>query len=81
MKKCYVLKIYDYTLKRKGDRCFIIVDENGNYLNFGSWKTKKACIEHGYNKNNWNVEGYVLQKEMLVRHQNYSHWANFEFAK
>lgn len=81
MKKAYVLKTIDYTLKRKGDVKFTIVDENGNYLNFGIWKTKKACIEHGFNENVWKVEGYVLQKEMLVKHQNYSHWSNFEFAK
>ena len=81
MKKAYVMRTIDYTLKRKGDKQFTIVDENGEHLNFGAWKTRKACIENGWNVNRWGVEGYELQKDMLTKHQNYSHWADFEFAK
>lgn len=80
LKKAYVLRTIDYTLKRKGDRAFTIVDEDGKYLNFGMWKNRKACIE-AFNENHWGVQGYELQSEMLTKHQHYSHWEEFEFAK
>lgn len=80
MKKAYVKRTIDYTLKRRGDRVFTIVDENGEYLNYGSWRTRKAC-EIAFEENPWDVQGYELQKDMITAHQNYSHWADFQFAK
>lgn len=80
MKRAYVKRTIDYTLKRKGDRIFTVVDENGNFLNYGVWRTRKACRE-AFVRNPWGVTGYDLHNEMITEHRNYEHWAGFEFAK
>ena len=73
--KVYIEERIDYTLKRRGDRQYSIVDENGKYVNRGGcWKTKKACMDR------LNEMGHEYGGTRTV-HQNYSHWAEFTPAK
>lgn len=75
--KVYIEKLFDYTLKRKGEKIYSIVEENGEYvkgIGCCGWKTQKACM------NRINELGYQFCG-VVVKHQNYSHWADFQFAK
>lgn len=76
MTKAYILKSTDYTLKRKGETRYMVVDENKNYVNMtGGWlKTRKAAMNA--------IIGKGLEFAGEIReHKNYSHWADFQFAK
>ena len=72
----YIKRTIDYTLKRKGEKMYSICDVKTEQIvpNSCFWKTKKACmnrlLELGHE--------YIGQKTV---HQNYAHWADFEFAK
>ena len=73
--KVYIELTIDYTLKRKGDRMFTIVDENKQYVNKGGcWKTKKACMTRLQELGLEYIGTYTV-------HQHYGHWADFQFAK
>ncbi len=70
-----ILQEIDYTLNRKGDRRFIVVDMFGNQIpGTGCWKTLSAC------KKLLQIKGFVL-KEVVTVHKNYEHWKHFKFAK
>ena len=70
-------ELIDYTLKRKGDRMYSLIDENGAYLKgcgATGWRTKKACMKR------LQELGYEYGG-MITKHQCYSHWADFVPAK
>ena len=75
--KVYIQKIIDYTLRRKGEKRFLIVDENGEYVNMtgGYYRSLKAA------KNTVTLKGFEFMGVLPTVHQNYEHWADFEFAK
>ena len=70
--KAYIKETIDYTLKRKGDRIYTMVDENKqDILKGGAWKTRTACMKR------LKELGYEYVGKVTV-HENYSHWADFE---
>lgn len=69
--KVKILETIDYTLRRKGNRIYTIVDENGRPVrNSGCWKTKAACRKH-IDELGYQFTGVVTE------HKNYQHWASF----
>lgn len=70
--KAYIQKTIDYTLKRKGEIAYLVVDENKNFIptTGGYWKTKKAAMTR------LNEKGLEYVGTFTV-HQCYSHWQNF----
>ena len=78
MKKIVKIEeLIDYTMKRKGERIYSLIDENGNSLKgIGccGWKAKQACMTR------LNELGYEYGG-MVTKHQHYSHWADFTPAK
>lgn len=73
--KVKILETIDYTLKRKGDRFYTIIDGNGRIVDgAGLWKTKAACRRR--------LEELRLEYTGTVtEHQNYKHWADFQPVK
>ena len=66
-----ILETIDYTLKRKGDRIYSIVDLNGRRVDrSGFWRTKSACMRR--------IKELRLEYVGLeVENMNYRHWADF----
>lgn len=66
-----ILEVIDYTLKRKGDRMYWIVNKEGKIIErSGCWRSKSACRRR--------IEELNLEYTGIVtENQNYSHWADF----
>lgn len=73
--KVQIKEVIDYTLKRKGDRMYYLIDDQGKALpRAGIWKTFKACMAELTRK------GFEFGGLVTV-HQNYSHWADWTLVK
>jgi len=73
--KVRIKEVIDYTLKRKGDRVYYLVDEQGAYIGKGgTWRTRTAA-RISLERNGFEYAG------IFTVHQNYSHWAGWTPAK
>lgn len=66
-----ILEVIDYTLSRKGNRQYIPIYDDGEYVpRGGNWKTMSAC------KKRIEELGMIYTGTVTVN-QNYKHWADF----
>ena len=71
----WIKETIDYTLKRKGDRIYCLVDsDEQNIPMTGAWKTKKAAMDE-LKRKGFQYAGTITD------HQNYRHWAGWQPAK
>lgn len=71
----WIKEVIDYTLKRKGDRIYYLVDAAEKPIPMtGCWKTKKAAMDE-LNRKGFQYNG------IITVHQNHSHWAGWQPAK